>query len=411
MAELGKIAFALALAAGCAAAPAPLPERPAEPKAEAADPALVRLVNAYDRSVYAADRAAVAAFRDEATPARVAEWEAACRKGQGAACTRVGLAAFFAAGERPAAERYAGAVQGFLRACDAGDPVGCGAFSREVACAKTDDPADCHPAVKAALSARPVTPESAAVMAQKACEAGVPVGCRVAAGIALDAGRRAEAVAGFLHACELGSAFACGHLLFLTRAAAAKEELAARASAAKIHEGRLDADCQASPAGCAALADAIREGLFGKPDLPRARRLYERACEAEGPGLACVRAGDAEEADDERKLAASRYRATCEKGRDLPMIMACSRVGAFLVVGDVLPRDEAKGLAMLQVGCDKTAADDDFPCFALAKLLEMKRDKAAAIRALEAWRAAERSAERRQRIDAWLNELRAGGRK
>jgi TPR repeat protein len=141
----------------------------------------------------------------------------------------------------------------------------------------------------------------------------------------------------------------------------------------------LNLACDRGNAGsCAAVADAYRQGDALHINLPKAHALYEKACKG-GVRSACEYVRDADDQSAhwrewDRRCVRGREAALCgklmsmymgqyatpsvgkvefygQRACDLGDAAACGRLGALLLDGALIRKDESRGMALLEKGC------------------------------------------------------------
>jgi TPR repeat protein len=141
----------------------------------------------------------------------------------------------------------------------------------------------------------------------------------------------------------------------------------------------LELACDRGDAGgCGAAADGYRRGDVVRINLPKARALYGRACTG-GVRSACDYVRDADDQaahwrEWDRQCVSGKEAASCgklmarymghfatpnagkvafygQRGCDLGDAEACERLGAMLLAGALVRKDEPRGKALLEKGC------------------------------------------------------------
>jgi TPR repeat protein len=157
------------------------------------------------------------------------------------------------------------------------------------------------------------------------------------------------------------------------------DERAAHSSTRAYALELLNLACDRGDAdSCGAVADAYRRGDVVQINLPKAHALYERACKG-GVRPACEYIRDADDqsahwTEWDRRCVRGKEAALCDKlmsmymgqyatpnarkvviygqrACDLGDADACGRLGAMLLDGALVRKDESRGMALLEKGC------------------------------------------------------------
>ncbi|CAN5256602.1 hypothetical protein BH09MYX1_BH09MYX1_55200 [soil metagenome] len=264
----------------------------------------------------------------------VAQFDKACDMGLLMACVNEGALILVGQG----GPRDRARAQGFFqRACDGGDPGGCG----ESATLSLQD-----------RVGAPKDDKKGFGLMKEACDGGETDACANVAVLRLldrgDGGAKSDALAKLKGYCDTKGLWcdSLGDLYASGTGGVAKDEAEAR----RLYE-KSCANGTGHTGTCSVYADALKNGFGGPKDGTKAKELLNKACD-HNDFEACTGLGFWYEDGDVVAKDASKAMSLYQKGCDMGHAMSCNALSNLYANGIGVPRDPVKASGLAREACE-----------------------------------------------------------